>query len=275
MNEFTTPADSLSKFFRVVETKTITCDIHNKEYQQERLLITITGKEIITNCPLCEAIRKEEESRRLVKEHIDREAKAYHENLTNRLFGQSMIPPKFTGKTFDNFIATADNTGNLEKMRIFAENIKFNLDNGLGLILFGNKGTGKSHLSCAVAEAAIEQHCSALFITAADLADDVKEAFSGGASEKAKIANYTKPDLLIIDEVIAGATEYETRTLAKILNQRYSQKRSTFLITNLDVASDNANKVTLSTVIGDRIIDRLRETNKALKFTGESFRKSE
>lgn len=275
MSDFTTPAASLDRFIRTIDTKTVTCDIHQKEYQQQRLLIVMTKKEILTDCPICEAIRREEEAHRLVKEHAERCAQEYHDSLTKRLFGQSMIPVRFTGKTFDNFIATADSAGNLAKMRTFAENIKFNLKHGLGLILYGSKGTGKSHLSCAVAEAAIQQHLSALFITAADLIDDVKEAFSGGKSEKSKIANYTKPDLLIIDEVIAGVSEYDTRTLAKILNQRYSQKRSTFIITNLEVVSKEANAVTLSTLIGERIIDRLRETNKAYKFTGESFRKPE
>lgn len=275
MNDFTTPAASLERFIKTVETKTVTCEIHKKEYQQQRLLIVMTKKEMLTNCPICEAIRRDEETHKLVKEHAERCAKEYHEGLTKRLFGQSMIPPRFTGKTFDNFIATPDSAGNLNTMRAFAENIKYNLEHGLGLILFGSKGTGKSHLSCAVAEAAIQQHQTALFITAGDLVDDVKEAFSGGQSEKSKIANYTKPDLLIIDEVIAGVSEYDTRTLAKILNQRYSQKRSTFIITNLELVSKDNTAVTLPSLVGERIIDRLRETNKALKFTGESFRKPE
>lgn len=275
MSDFTTPAASLERFIRTIETKTVTCDIHQKEYQQQRLLIVITKKEILTDCPICEAIRSDEESHRLVKEHADRCAKEYHDNLTRRLFGQSMIPPRFTGKTFDNFIATEDSAGNLNKMRTFAENIKFNIEHGLGLILFGNKGTGKSHLSCAVAEAAIQQHHSALFITADDIIDDVKSGFTENSSSKAKINMYTRPDLLIIDEIVAGIDDKGTRTLAKILNQRYSQKRSTFIITNLAMVADKDNPITLSTLIGERIIDRLRETNKALKFTGESFRKHE
>lgn len=89
---------------------------------------------------------------------------------------------------------------------------------------------------------------------------------------KSKIQDYTQPQLLIIDEVLSGCSEYETKTIAKILNSRYENIKSTIIITNLELKSDNQKDVTLSSLLGERIIDRLRDVNKAILFSGKSWR---
>lgn len=273
MNEFNNMNmdKTADRFFRLIDAKQVNCDLHG-EYTQQRLKVMLTGKELITECPACEAIKKEQENREIVQRYIADGKRQYHENVVRKLFDRSQIPERFTGRTFDNFIVTPDNENNLAKVKEFAAAIASNLDAGRGLIMFGNKGTGKSHLSCAIAEAAMQEHYSALFITADEIVDDVKAGFAEGSSSKAKINLYLQPDLLIIDEVVAGIDDKETRTIAKILNARYSNRRSTIIITNLEL-TDSA--ITLSTVLGERLIDRLRETNKALRFTGQSFRKQE
>lgn len=257
------------KYVQTIKTENVNCDKHGS-YLQSTLLLKMSNKQIMTECPICVVIRRVEEA----QQFLTQGERDYKATQIQKLFNRSGIPPKFTGRSLDNFIQTPDNAVNLDKVKEFCLSLKNNLFCGHGLIFFGPKGTGKTHLSCAIAEIAIKQQMSALFITAGDIADDVKEAFNGKQSEKSKIQKYTVPDLLIIDEILAGAGEFETKTIAKILNTRYSQKRSTIIITNLDLLppKDNPSTITLASVIGERIMDRLRETNKAIRFAGKSFR---
>lgn len=257
------------KYVQTIKTENVNCDKHGP-YLQSTLLLKVFNKHTVTKCPICNEIRNVAEAHKF----ITKGERDYKATQIQKLFNRSGIPPKFTGLSLDNFIQTPDNAVNLAKVKEFCLSLKNNLLCGHGLIFFGPKGTGKTHLSCAIAEIVIEQQMSALFITAGDIADDVKEAFNGKQSEKSKIQKYTVPDLLIIDEILAGAGEFETKTIAKILNTRYSQKRSTIIITNLDLLppEDNPSAITLASVIGERIMDRLRETNKAIRFAGKSFR---
>ncbi len=273
MNDFISANQVINsdKYIEILKQTVAKCEQHGS-YLQSQLLLRITSREVTTKCPICEEISKQAATNKEVQEYLIKNQQEVKANQIKKLFTRSGIPPRFAGRTFENFIQTTDNAHNLARVKEFCSNIKANLTNGHGLIFFGSKGTGKTHLSCAIAESAINQQMSALFITAGEMVDDVKEAFSGGKSEKSKVANYTVPDLLIIDEVLAGVSEYEVKTIAKILNARYNQKRSTIIITNLNVSTDESGVATLGAVLGERIIDRLRETNAAIRFTGSSFR---
>lgn len=258
---------NIDKYFETLETKQVNCE-HHGNYEQRRVKVNLTGKEIMTRCPTCEAINRERKAQEGVKKYISEGKKEYHRNIVNKLFERSQIPPKFTGKSFNNFFVTSENATNLAKIRDYAHKIDDNLANAKGLILFGSKGTGKSHLSCAIAECAIQKHYSALFITADEIIEDVKSAYSENTSAKAKMKLYTTPDLLIVDEITLGVAEKDMKILANILNARYSSIKSTIVITNLGLNGAGS----LESVIGGRILDRFRENNIALQFTGNSFR---
>ena len=271
MTEFTNPFQS-DKWLKLISSKNSLCNEHG-EYEERTYLVQITKREMmITRCPACEAIKREKIYQQETKAMIEQNQRDYHQNIVDKLFTRAMIPPRFAGKTLDNFIETQENKINLAAVKKYVDCLDDNLRAGKGLIMFGGVGLGKSHLSCAIAEIAINKRHSAMFITASDLVDDVKDAFSSGKSEKIKIQDYTQPQLLIIDEVLSGCSEYETKTIAKILNSRYENIKSTIIITNLELKSDNQKDVTLSSLLGDRIIDRLRDVNKAILFSGKSWR---
>ena len=270
MNGFNQPFNT-DKWMKLIKSTNSSCAEHG-EYEQRTYLIVIGNREMITKCPTCEALLKESRIKAEVRNLIEGGKLEYHNNLVSKLFDRSGIPPRFVGKTLDNFIETPDNKANLDKIRDFINNISLRLSLGGGLILFGGVGLGKSHLACAIAEAAINKHASALFISASDMVDDVQQGFNDKQSVKAKVFNYTKPDLLIIDEIIANMGEYDIKTISKVINRRYEMKRSTIIITNLSLKSEDKKVRTLASVIGERIIDRLRDTSKAIQFTGESWR---
>src|ERR1700740_3035006 len=67
-------------------------------------------------------------------------------------------------------------------------------------IFLGPPGVGKTHLSVALAEAAIQSAMGVYFITAHDLATDLGRAYREGRLDR-RMRIYVAPKVLVIDEV--------------------------------------------------------------------------
>ena len=142
--------------------------------------------------------------------------------------------------------------------------------------IVGNTGTGKTQLAVEVmkyfamvmARGMDGPRIWSRYIRAAELATQVRAAFSKGAdsSEADMIGRFCRPDLLVIDEFSeAGTSEWERRLFGLILDRRYGDMRSTFVISN-GTPDD------LRRIIGERAIDRMRERGRIIHFTHASFR---
>jgi DNA replication protein DnaC len=64
----------------------------------------------------------------------------------------------------------------------------------------GKPGRGKTHLAVAIAYRAIHNGFDALFVTAAELIDDLSAAFRAGRLADT-LARYVHPAVLVVDEV--------------------------------------------------------------------------
>ncbi|MBP9742802.1 MAG: ATP-binding protein [Burkholderiales bacterium] len=246
--------------FDVFATEQRLCEKHKQEYSA-RMFMRNDGSQFWSTCPSC---REENELAKRRQEHIEQQTES-KKRLVAKLFNQSAIPPRFSDDTFDNYIAdTADKLAVKNTMLGFAHDIKANLKIGRNVLLAGNPGNGKTHLSVAAAKSAIDSGYTALFTTVGEMIDKINEA---GWNKATAIANYTIPDLLILDEVTYTLNSEEQKNLFKVLNKRYEQIRSTIIQTNLSILD-------LKNVLGERIIDRLRENGGiVLYFTWESYRK--
>ncbi|HHK7933447.1 TPA: ATP-binding protein, partial [Serratia marcescens] len=97
-------------------------------------------------------------------------------------------------------------------------------------------GTGKNHLALAIAKSVIESHQSpAAFTTALKIAREYKSTWSKTSTrtEDEVIRQFTRPDLLIIDEIgVQFGSEAEKLIMFEIINTRYERMRPTILISN-------------------------------------------
>jgi DNA replication protein DnaC len=141
---------------------------------------------------------------------------------------------------------------------------------GRSLVFQGKPGRGKTHLAVAIAYRAIQNGFEPLFVTAAELIDELSGAFRAGRLAQA-IARFTHPHLLVVDEV--GYLTYGTdaaNMLFHVVNERHKRKRSMLFTTNKPLSSWG--RVLHDEDLAQAIVDRVLERGRLLQLDGPSMR---
>lgn len=152
----------------------------------------------------------------------------------------------------------------------YAETFSDRLKNCDNILMFGNPGTGKNMLSACICQSLVGQGYSVLHTTALKLVRRIKESWGKGKdlTEQQAIDQFSKPDLLVIDEVgIQFGSDTEKILLFEVINERYENMRPTVVISNLTAAA-------VEEYLGSRVMDRFHEGKSAvLEFTWDSYRR--
>ena len=141
---------------------------------------------------------------------------------------------------------------------------------GRSLVLLGKPGRGKTHLAVAIAYRAIQNGFETLFVTAAELIDELSAAFRKGRLAEA-LARFTHPHVLVVDEV--GYLTYGTdaaNMLFHVVNDRHKRKRSMIFTTNKPLAAWG--RVLHDEDLAQAIVDRVLERGRLLHLDGPSMR---
>src|SRR5437867_8290115 len=141
---------------------------------------------------------------------------------------------------------------------------------GRCLIFGGKPGRGNTHLAVAIAYRAIQLGCDALFVTAAELIDDLSAAFRSGRLADA-LARYVHPAVLVIDEI--GYLTYGTdaaNMLFHVVDDRHRKKRAMIFTTNKPLTAWG--RVLHDEELAHAIVDRILERGRMLTLDGPSMR---
>lgn len=244
------------------------CDDHGPFSQK---INVIFGKEFKTGCPECSRIRNEEEAVRTQAHDAMLERMRMAEKL-----GSALIPKRFTGKTFDGYVAkTVEQKEALRICRKYADVFPEIFETGRCLLLLGKPGTGKTHLAVSIANQIMStSSATAVYRTVGAVLQSIRATFdrSSDQSEAQILSSLIGPSLLVLDEIGASKerpSDFELSTLFSIINGRYEQQRPTIIVSNLKADE-------LPGALGDRCVDRLREGGGiAVKFDWESQRGKE
>lgn len=245
------------------DTKQASCDKHG-EYTSS--LIVGYGREQWTQCYACVRERDDE----IVKQQQLKDLAESKSNRMKSIINRAAIPEAFQDCTFDNYIISNEEQRKVHfQCKYFAENFNDAMRKNIQGLLVGGVGTGKSHLACAIASTVIKSGYTAVFITMNEIKLAIRESFNSfkrdsQTTELEIMNNFTRIDLLIIDEAAINVTEFECEVMFNIVNKRYSNNKPTLVLTNeLEHIKDK---------LGDRTMSRLMSSGFIQYFTWQDFR---
>ena len=141
--------------------------------------------------------------------------------------------------------------------------------NGEAVLLLGPPGVGKTHLAVGLGRAAIEAGYTVLFTTATARIAQLVTAHAAGRLEE-RLVHFTKPRLLIIDELGYLPVEPDAaHVLFQLVSRRY--ERGSILLTSNRAVSEWGD-VFGDPVVATAILDRLLHHSHVLTIRGESYR---
>jgi DNA replication protein DnaC len=186
---------------------------------------------------------------------------------------QGRLPKVYRDVSFDRepvlSIARA-NEHPVRAIKHYCRTIGERLDEGRGLWLMGNPGTGKTTLAMLVSKTAMEHDRTVAIYSLPRLLAMLRDSYADGArySLNELIDLLSSVDLLHVDDVGAEQTSpWVLEQLYTIVNTRYEDGRAVMLTTNITDAE------VLKEQIGERTVSRLHQMcGDALPFMGEDAR---
>ncbi|HSH35458.1 MULTISPECIES: IS21-like element helper ATPase IstB [Bacillota] len=143
------------------------------------------------------------------------------------------------------------------------------IEEGRNVILAGNPGTGKTHLSIGLGINACNKGYKVFFTTAATLINELKES----RSEKKLYTfekRFEKYDLIIIDELGYISFDKEGSELLFTFLSLRAERKSTIITTNLSF--DRWNEIFNDAVLTAALIDRMTHKSYVINMNGDSYR---
>ena len=141
-------------------------------------------------------------------------------------------------------------------VREFCEGIDERLDQGRGLWLQGDTGTGKTSLAMLASKAALAAGRTVAVYSLPGLLARIRRTFDAEAGEDSYFTFFNRlvsVDLLHLDDLGAESrTDWVLEQLYSIIDRRYSDQRSIVVTTNLEEPE-------LFAQLGERIVSRLTE----------------
>lgn len=210
----------------------------------EGVLSRLGVREFRSSCPACRTQREEK----------------FAPVPDARALLRAGIPARYAQKTLANFcVSEPGQAAALAQARALVAAVLNRPARAPCLLFLGRPGTGKSHLACAVVQALLPRR-SARRYRQVDLLRELRDTRrrESPLTEREFIERLAGLDLLVLDEVGAQpATEAERGQLFDVLDARYESRRPTLLVSNLNLEA-------LQQELGERVIDRLREGERAL-----------
>ena len=198
------------------------------------------------------------------------------ERITRNI-AKSGLHERLLSKTFTSYSAeTKEQERILKAAYNYYTNFEQYKKQGLGLLLEGKNGTGKTHITAAIANGLLQCGVSVVCKSSTSLLCDIRDTYNRvGAREKEALQPFIDCRLLIIDDFgKQQASEWSTTTLFNLLNERYERLNPTIITTNYNL-SGLEKALTFKGSDGETekaIISRLKEMCIPLTLVWEDYR---
>lgn len=240
----------------------INCEKHG-DYNVR--ILTLAGKDIkFKSCPKCVKERNDEAEE---KERLERELA--EKQRWERVQARAGITPRNAEMRFKNYRTDTPEQQHVHDVcNAYAKRI-YDGERVESLIITGGVGTGKTMIATCMINALYKSK-RVLIIKLADMLRYIKGSYQAGAeyTEFQAIDKFSSYDLLILDEVGASReTDNDKLLIFDVIDGRYQNMLPTVIISNLNIDG-------IKEVLGDRVVDRLRDGGgKMIGCNWESYRK--
>lgn len=212
-----------------------------------------------------------------------RPCKCRESKLYKKIIESSGITEAFLKKTFDNFIPkTKSTTIALKTAQDYIkdyEAIKTTKNNSIALL--GQVGSGKTHLSIAIANELMKQNIGVRYMQYREDITKVKQVITSETDYAREISKYKNCTVLLIDDLYKGAigkgqygmylNDADKRVMFEIINYRYFKGLP--IIVSSECSLDTI--LELDEGIGSRILEMCKGHIVEIKGMENNYRLSE
>lgn len=185
------------------------------------------------------------------------------------------IPARYVGKTLETYDQDNGDREAFNAVNLWCASSKKHLDEGMGMVLYGPTGVGKTHLAQGALLHVVSNYLrSGIFVTADRYLDmiydeqrnngELPEAYSDPSLMKYMRRAF---DLVVLDGLGSErvTTEYARNAIVSLVSNRYEENLTTIVTTSLT-------PVEIGRIYGNRLSSILQESCFFINVEGHDYR---
>ena len=196
--------------------------------------------------------------------------------MLDRIRSASLLGERYKDTTFANTDLSVG--GEFEKAfnrcRRYCEIADDALEKGYGIYIYGNSGTGKTHLTACICNELINQYRQCLFTNFFEISKLIRSTYNRNTEAEGIIKRICEIDFLFIDDLGTeilrknGEDNWLQEQVFDIINKRYNNEKPTIFSSNYSL-----NELIEQRGMMEKTVDRIMEMSTAIiKLNGASYR---
>lgn len=207
----------------------------------------------------------------------EREEQVKKQQRLDRLRGASLLGDRYKDTTFDktDLERPEDFQRAYQRCRKYCQIPDQALEQGYGLYIYGDSGTGKTHLTACMCNELMAQMHQCLFTNFFEISKLIRSTWNGNADSANVINRICEVDFLFLDDLGTealtknGEDNWLQGQVFDIINKRYNNKKPTIFSSNYSL-----NELIADRGMMKKTVDRIGEMSTAMvKLSGESYRR--
>lgn len=219
---------------------------------------------------MCKCMREAEQKEK-EKDEYNRKMQ-----MLDRIRSASLLGERYKDTTFANTDLSVG--GEFEKAfnrcRRYCEIADDALEKGYGIYIYGNSGTGKTHLTACICNELIDQYRQCLFTNFFEISKLIRSTYNRNTEAEGVIKRICEIDFLFIDDLGTeilrknGEDNWLQEQVFDIINKRYNNEKPTIFSSNYSL-----NELIEQRGMMEKTVDRIMEMSTAIiKLNGASYR---